>query len=80
MLLAVDINLVAFFPVFWVSLVGQVFTLFVVWRPLRRRGGDRPWILVCFFRNRGARIAVEDANVMRGSERYHGTDHSVCAP
>ena len=63
MLLAVNINLVAFSS-FLGDLVGQVFTLFV----LTVAAAEAPIglaILVCFFRNRGT-IAVEDVNVMKG--------------
>jgi NADH-quinone oxidoreductase subunit K len=59
MLLAVNINLVAFSS-FLGDLVGQVFTLFVL-----TVAAAEAAILVCFFRNRGT-IAVEDVNVMKG--------------
>ncbi|MEO9653238.1 MAG: NADH-quinone oxidoreductase subunit NuoK [Roseobacter sp.] len=63
MLLAVNINLVAFS---WMhgDLVGQVFTLFVL-TVAAAEAAIGLAILVCFFRNRGT-IAVEDANVMKG--------------
>jgi NADH-quinone oxidoreductase subunit K len=54
MLLAVNINLVAFSS-FANDLAGQVFTLLVL----------TVAAAVCFFRNRGT-IAVEDVNVMKG--------------
>ncbi len=63
MLLAVNINLVAFSS-FMGDLVGQVFALFV----LTVAAGEAAIglaIVVVFFRNRGS-IAVEDVNVMRG--------------
>ena len=63
MLLAVNINLVAFSS-FLGDLVGQVFTLFVL--TVAAAGAAIGLaILVCFFRNRGT-IAVEDVNVMKG--------------
>jgi NADH-quinone oxidoreductase subunit K len=63
MLLAVNINLVAFSS-FLGDLAGQVFTLFVL-TVAAAEAAIGLAILVCFFRNRGT-IAVEDANVMRG--------------
>lgn len=63
MLLAVNINLVAF-SVFLQDLVGQVFALFV----LTVAAGEAAIglaILVVYFRNRGS-IAVEDISQMRG--------------
>ena len=63
MLLAVNINLVAF-SAFLGDLVGQVFALFV----LTVAAGEAAIglaILVAFFRNRGT-IDVDDINVMRG--------------
>ena len=62
MLLAVNINLVAFSS-YLGDMVGQVFTLFVLTVAAEAAIGLA--ILVCFFRNRGT-IAVEDANVMKG--------------
>ncbi len=63
MLLAVNINLVAFSS-FLGDLVGQVFTLFVL-TVAAAEAAIGLAILVCFFRNRGS-IAVEDANMMKG--------------
>ena len=63
MLLAVNINLVAFSS-FLGDLVGQVFTLFVLTVAAAETAIGLA-ILVCFFRNRGT-IAVEDINVMKG--------------
>ena len=63
MLLAVNINLVAF-SLFMGDLVGQVFALFV----LTVAAGEAAIglaIVVVFFRNRGS-IAVEDVNMMKG--------------
>jgi NADH-quinone oxidoreductase subunit K len=63
MLLAVNINLVAF-SVFLHDLVGQVFALFV----LTVAAGEAAIglaILVVYFRNHGT-IAVEDINLMKG--------------
>ena len=63
MLLAVNINLVAF-SAFIGDLVGQVFALFV----LTVAAGESAIglaIVVVYFRNRGS-IAVEDVNVMKG--------------
>jgi NADH-quinone oxidoreductase subunit K len=63
MLLAVNINLVAF-SVFLHDLVGQVFALFV----LTVAAGEAAIglaIIVVYFRNRGT-IAVEDINLMKG--------------
>jgi NADH-quinone oxidoreductase subunit K len=63
MLLAVNINLVAF-SVFLHDLVGQVFSLFV----LTVAAGEAAIglaIIVVYFRNRGT-IAVEDINLMKG--------------
>ncbi|HKJ74280.1 MAG TPA: NADH-quinone oxidoreductase subunit NuoK [Alphaproteobacteria bacterium] len=63
MLLAVNINLVAF-SVFLHDLVGQVFAMFV----LTVAAGEAAIglaILVVYFRNRGS-IAVEDINLMKG--------------
>ena len=63
MLLAVNINLVAFSN-FLGDLVGQVFTLFVLTGAAAEAAIGLA-ILVSFFRNRGT-IAVEDVNVMQG--------------
>ena len=63
MLLAVNINLVAF-SVFLHDLVGQVFGMFV----LTVAAGEAAIglaILVVYFRSRGS-IAVEDINLMKG--------------
>ena len=63
MLLAVNINLVAF-SAFLSDLVGQVFAMFV----LTVAAGEAAIglaILVTYYRNRGS-IAVEDINMMRG--------------
>ncbi len=63
MLLAVNINLVAF-SAFLNDLVGQIFALLV----LTVAAGEAAIglaILVAYFRNRGT-IAVEDINVMKG--------------
>ena len=63
MLLAVNINLVAFSS-FLSDLVGQVFALLV----LTVAAGEAAIglaILVTYFRNRGS-IAVEDINMMKG--------------
>lgn len=63
MLLAVNVNLVAFSS-FLGDLVGQVFTLFVL-TVAAAEAAIGLAILVCFFRNRGT-IAVEDINMMKG--------------
>ncbi|MCF3593850.1 MAG: NADH-quinone oxidoreductase subunit NuoK [Rhodobacterales bacterium] len=63
MLLAVNINLVAFSS-FAGDLVGQVFTLFVL-TVAAAEAAIGLAILVVFFRNRGT-IDVEDVNVMKG--------------
>jgi NADH-quinone oxidoreductase subunit K len=63
MLLAVNINLVAFSS-FLGDMVGQVFTLFI----LTVAAGEAAIglaILVVYFRNRGS-IAVEDIHHMKG--------------
>ena len=63
MLLAVNINLVAF-SVHLHDLVGQIFAMFV----LTVAAGEAAIglaILVVYFRNRGT-IAVEDINLMKG--------------
>lgn len=63
MLLAVNINLVAF-SALHNDLTGQVFTLFVL-TVAAAEAAIGLAILVCFFRNRGT-IDVEDVNVMKG--------------
>ncbi|AXX97380.1 NADH-quinone oxidoreductase subunit NuoK [Profundibacter amoris] len=63
MLLAVNINLVAFSS-FSGDLVGQVFTIFVL-TVAAAEAAIGLAILVVFFRNRGT-IDVEDVNVMKG--------------
>lgn len=63
MLLAVNINLVAFSAELG-DLVGQVFAMFVLTVAAAEAAVGLA-ILVIFFRNRGT-IAVEDINVMRG--------------
>ena len=63
MLLAVNINLVAF-SAYLGDLTGQVFTLFVL-TVAAAEAAIGLAILVCFFRNRGT-IDVEDVNVMKG--------------
>ena len=63
MLLAVNINLVAFSS-FLGDMVGQVFTLFVL-TVAAAEAAIGLAILVSFFRTRGT-IAVEDVNVMKG--------------
>ncbi len=63
MLLAVNINLVAF-SAHLGDLVGQVFTLFVL-TVAAAEAAIGLAILVCFFRVRGT-IAVEDVNMMKG--------------
>ncbi|MCU0827580.1 MAG: NADH-quinone oxidoreductase subunit NuoK [Tabrizicola sp.] len=63
MLLAVNINLVAFSS-FSGDLVGQVFTMFVL-TVAAAEAAIGLAILVVFFRNRGT-IEVEDVNVMKG--------------
>ena len=63
MLLAVNINLVAF-SAHLGDLVGQVFTLFVL-TVAAAEAAIGLAILVIFFRNRGT-IAVDDINVMKG--------------
>jgi NADH-quinone oxidoreductase subunit K len=63
MLLAVNINLVAF-SAYLGDLTGQVFTLFVL-TVAAAEAAIGLAILVCFFRNRGT-IAVEDVSNMRG--------------
>jgi NADH-quinone oxidoreductase subunit K len=63
MLLAVNINLVAF-SVEIGNLVGQVFALFVL-TVAAAEAAIGLAILVVYFRNRGT-IAVEDINLMKG--------------
>ena len=63
MLLAVNINLVAF-AVHLGVLVGQVFALFVL-TVAAAEAAIGLAILVTYFRNRGT-IAVEDINLMKG--------------
>jgi NADH-quinone oxidoreductase subunit K len=63
MLLAVNINLVAF-SAYLNDLVGQVFALFVL-TVAAAEAAIGLAILVVYFRNRGS-IAVEDINLMKG--------------
>ncbi|KEP71035.1 NADH-quinone oxidoreductase subunit NuoK [Thioclava sp. BHET1] len=63
MLLAVNINLVAF-SAYLGDLVGQIFTMFVL-TVAAAEAAIGLAILVVFFRNRGS-IEVEDVNVMKG--------------
>ena len=63
MLLAVNINLVAF-SAFLGDLVGQVFSLFIL-TVAAAEAAIGLAILVCFFRVRGT-IAVEEINSMNG--------------
>ena len=63
MLLAVNINLVAFSASLG-DLVGQVFALFVL-TVAAAEAAIGLAILVVYFRNRGT-IAVEDVNLMKG--------------
>ncbi len=63
MLLAVNINLVAFSS-FLNDLVGQVFAMFVL-TVAAAEAAIGLAILVVYFRNRGS-IAVEDINAMKG--------------
>jgi len=63
MLLAVNINLVAF-SVSLGNLVGQVFAMFVL-TVAAAEAAIGLAILVVYFRNRGT-IAVEDINLMKG--------------
>ena len=63
MLLAVNINLVAF-SAYAGDLVGQIFALFIL-TVAAAEAAIGLAILVVFFRNRGA-IAVEDVNLMKG--------------
>ncbi len=63
MLLAVNINLVAF-SVHLGDLVGQIFAMFVL-TVAAAESAIGLAILVVYFRNRGS-IAVEDVNMMKG--------------
>ena len=63
MLLAVNINLVAF-SVFHRSLIGQAFAMFVL-TVAAAEAAIGLAILVVYFRNRGT-IRVEDINMMKG--------------
>ena len=63
MLLAVNINLVAF-SVYLGDLTGQIFAMFVLTVAAAEAAVGLA-ILVTFFRNRGD-IAVDDASVMKG--------------
>ena len=63
MLLAVNINLVAF-SAYAGDLVGQIFALFIL-TVAAAEDAIGLAILVVFFRNRGS-IAVEDVNLMKG--------------
>ena len=63
MLLAVNINLVAFSS-FLGDMTGQVFTMFVL-TVAAAEAAIGLAILVVFFRNRGT-IAVEDINMLKG--------------
>ncbi len=63
MLLAVNINLIAF-SAHLNDLVGQVFALFVL-TVAAAEASIGLAVLVVFFRNRGS-IAVEDINMMKG--------------
>ncbi|HIP24083.1 MAG TPA: NADH-quinone oxidoreductase subunit NuoK [Rhodobacteraceae bacterium] len=63
MLLAVNINMVAFSS-FMGDLAGQVFTLFIL-TVAAAEAAIGLAILVVFYRNRGS-IDVQDANVMKG--------------
>ena len=63
MLLAVNLNLVAF-SAHLGDLVGQVYALFVL-TVAAAEAAIGLAILVCFYRNRGS-IAVEDINMMKG--------------
>jgi len=63
-LLAVNINLVAFSAVQHHDLVGQIFAMFVL-TVAAAEAAIGLAILVVYFRNRGS-IAVEDINMMRG--------------
>ena len=63
MLLAVNINLVAF-SAYAGDLVGQIFALFIL-TVAAAEAAIGLAIIVVFFRNRGS-IAVEDVNLMKG--------------
>ena len=63
-LLAVNINLIAFSTQSLGDLVGQVFALFVL-TVAAAEAAIGLAILVAYFRNRGT-IAVEDINLMKG--------------
>ena len=63
MLLAVNINLVAF-SAHLQDLVGEVFAMFV-WTVAAAEAAIGLAILVTYYRNRGS-IAVEDVNLMKG--------------
>ena len=63
MLLAVNLNLVAFSS-FLGDLVGQIFAMFVL-TVAAAEAAIGLAILVVYFRNRGS-IAVEDVNLMKG--------------
>jgi NADH-quinone oxidoreductase subunit K len=63
MLLAVNINLVAFSS-FLGDLVGQIFAMFVLTVAAAEAAVGLA-VLVVYFRNRGS-IAVEDINLMKG--------------
>ena len=63
MLLAVNINLVAFSS-FLGDLVGQIFAMFVLTVAAAEAAVGLA-VLVVYFRNRGS-IAVEDINMMKG--------------
>ncbi len=63
MLLAVNINLVAF-SAYMGDMVGQIFALLIL-TVAAAEAAIGLAILVVFFRNRGS-IAVEDVNVMKG--------------
>ena len=64
MLLAVNINLVAFSTQLLNDLVGQIFAMFVL-TVAAAEAAIGLAILVVYFRNRGS-IAVEDINLMKG--------------
>ena len=63
-LLAVNINLVAFSTMALNDMVGQVFAMFVL-TVAAAEAAIGLAILVVYFRNRGS-IAVEDINMMKG--------------
>jgi NADH-quinone oxidoreductase subunit K len=64
MLLAVNINLVAFSRFLGGDLTGQVFALFIL-TVAAAEAAIGLAIIVVYFRNRGS-IAVEDINMMKG--------------